>query len=151
MKKFTFLVFVLFTFNFAFSQSFKGKVTYQVSLNSDTFLVRLSKDTIMPEFRRKHRLNRVATAKPTNFHLFFNGNESLYKSEYDMETKRNMGTVMNKTDNVAKGHCTYYTNIQSKEKVYQSFFTQQMAGDSLISSVLALNASPQTAIVELFL
>lgn len=124
MKKIILTLVALFTFSFMFSQSFKGKITYQASLNSDTFIERLSKDTIMPKFRKELRLKRVSTAINVNFHLLFNGSESIYKAEYDMETNKRLGLLLNKTGTVASQHKIYYANMQTNEKFYQSFWTQ---------------------------
>jgi GLPGLI family protein len=129
LKKSPYLITIalcFFLYNFANAQYSKGKITYQVSLNSETYLQRLKKDTIMPDFRKELRLKSVSEATPINFLLLFNENKSLFKSEHNMFELRKLGKLMNKTGSVAGNHFTYYSNLDTKEFLYQSFWTDRV-------------------------
>ena len=77
MKRTTIIILVLLGINSINAQEFKAKITYQATLNTDSYLQRLEKDSIMSDSRKEHIVKRAADAVPTNFHLFINGNESL--------------------------------------------------------------------------
>jgi len=126
MKKLILLTVTLLAFNSSFTQTLKGKITYRATINTEAYLERLNNDTVMPAFRKEHRIKLAKDAVPTNFHLLFKGKESLYKAEHDIPTKRRLGTLMNKTGSVGSHHVIYYTNIGTKEKFYQSFWTQEV-------------------------
>lgn len=126
MKQLILVLMFFQTINICYSQQIEGKITYQATLNKDTFLERLNNDTLMPKFRKDHRIQAAKDAIPENFHLFFKGRESLYKSEYDMMTKKRLGLLMNQTGFTGRDNMTYYVNIETKEKFYQSFWTKHI-------------------------
>lgn len=133
MKLITILFLVLNSINLIHSQNLKAKITYRANLNTNSYLERLNKDTLMPTFRKEHWVKRAKDAVPTNFHLMFNGKESLYKAEYDLMTSKRLGLLMNQTASVGRQDFVYYTNIETKEKFYQSFLTKEILVD--LSSV----------------
>lgn len=126
MKKLILTFMVLAVVGFSNAQTTSGKITYKATVDLEAFVTLIKNDTAMPEKRKESRLKRASAAVPTNFHLFFNDNESLYKAEHDMNTLRRLGLLLNQTGNVGKQSRIYYTNLQTKEKFYQYFFTKEM-------------------------
>ena len=78
----------------------------------------------MPKNRKTLYLDDIKTTKPTTFYLFINGNESLYKAPLDPEARMNEGYGQNRTVNVAQYENVYYTNLETEEKIFESFWTR---------------------------
>jgi GLPGLI family protein len=106
------------------SQEFKAKIIYQATLNNDAFYNRLIKDSTMSETRKKLHLETISTTEPTNFQLLINGNEALYQAEYDPATKVRLKLKPNRTDRVTQHENIYYSNLETNEKYYESFWTR---------------------------
>jgi GLPGLI family protein len=126
MKKLVITLTTLIFFNISFAQTLNGKVIYEATLNPQAYIDKVGKDSIMPKARKESRIKRALKAAPVNFHLLFNGTESLYKAEYDMETNRRLGLLLNQTGNVGEQEKIYYKNIKTQEMFYQSFWTQNV-------------------------
>ncbi|MCM4173959.1 GLPGLI family protein [Arenibacter sp. TNZ] len=124
MKQIIVVLALLLSFNFAYTQILKGKVTYQATLNNDDFYNRLIKDTIMTQTRKKLHLETISSTYPSKFHLMINGNEALYQAEYDPATKVRIGYKPNRTDRVAQHENIYYSDLETNEKFYESFWTK---------------------------
>ncbi len=119
------VVFALLTFAIHYlssSQVLQGKITYEATI-VDSYLTNL---VIMPPHLKNLELKAGKDAVPVNFHLYFDGTESLYQAEHDvMETKR-LGLLMNQTNIVGRHHYIYYTNLQNGEKYYQNHKVQHI-------------------------
>lgn len=109
-----------------YSQALSGKITYQASLNSEEFIKRLNSDSLASDYQKKIQTNNVLTAKPMNFHLLINKNEALFQAEYDLITQRRIGLKQNKTGSVAGHDKIYYSNTQTEENIFQSFWTKEV-------------------------
>lgn len=92
-------------------------------MDNEDFYNRLINDTTITEVVRQAQLEKISSTKPINFFLFINGNEALYLAEFDMDTK---SYTYNRTGRVTLDFYTYYTNIGTKEKFYQCFFTKEI-------------------------
>lgn len=112
MKKFILLTVTLLAFNNAFSQTLEGKITYRAEI-VDSHLDFL---THAPNPILDRQDKRGEDALPIDFHLFFAGNESLYKVG---DTKLPPNFWNNETNIVGKKHHTYYTNMATKEKFFE--------------------------------
>ncbi len=120
MKKLILLTIALLAFNSAFSQTLKGKITYRAAIVDS----HVNYDMRAPAPVKILEMKSGKDAIPINFHLFFTGNESLYKAENDMETDQTLGLLMNQTRFVGRSDMVYYVNMKTKEKYYESYFTQ---------------------------
>ena len=86
MKKLVVVFLTLVLSDLTFSQMFNGKITYQATIIVDDTLqknssfIRSDNDVLMPEGLKDLEIKSGKDAIPTNFILFFNENESLYRS-----------------------------------------------------------------------
>ncbi|WP_157941291.1 MULTISPECIES: GLPGLI family protein [Arenibacter] len=129
MRKIIILILVFGSVFKIHSQEFKAKITYQATLNNDDFYVRLAKDSTLTKIERETQIEDISTTRSMNFHLFISGTEGLYQAEYDLPTQRSMGFKSNRTGRIARGGNIYYTNLETKEKFYQSFWTMEVLVD----------------------
>ncbi|GGW51923.1 GLPGLI family protein [Arenibacter certesii] len=129
MKIFTILFLVINSINFIHSQNLKAKITYQATLNNEDFYSRLVKDSTRTQVERDAEINAISSSSPMNFHLFISGTEGLYQAEYDLPTKRSLGYKPNRTGIFARHDNIYYTNLETKEKFYQSFWSKEVLVD----------------------
>ncbi len=123
MKKIISGLALLVIFNLSYSQVFKAKITYTASLDNDDFYGRMIKDTLVSEKLKKLYLEDISTTRPTEFYLYINGNEAIYRAPFDPQKYVSLGYKPNRTNNVARQENIYYTNSQTKEKYYESFWT----------------------------
>lgn len=126
MKNIVIILVSLNLFNYSYAQDFKGKITYQATLNNDDFHNRLVKDSTLTKLARDTEIRDISSTSPINFHLFISGSESIYQAEYDLPTKRSLGYKPNRTGRIAQDNNIYYTNLKTKEKFYQSFWTKEV-------------------------
>ncbi len=115
------------------SQSNTGKVIYRASINTDSYVEGIKKDKRIKEDIKKLKMSNASRSIPMNFFLFFNGNESLYHAEYDLNEQRDMQIGWNQTGVVAGDDYISYVNIATKENLKQNFFL-----DKLLISVVPL-------------
>lgn len=132
MKNLLKILLIVGVFNIAFSQDFKGKITYQATMVVDesldknpTFVVS-GKDVVMPGEFENLEIKSGKDALPINFLLIFNGKVSIYKSEHDMEETQKMKLLLNQTNLVGRQNQIYYTNLGTNENILQNYWTQNV-------------------------
>lgn len=120
MKNLFLVVLATGVLNISFSQTTKGKVTYNATIIG-------MGDPDFPDYKvvsfedpNEFEIKSGEDAVPINFHLFIDGKESLYKAEFDMEKTKNLGLLMNQTNLVGRHSYIYYTNSGTKEKKFQN-------------------------------
>ena len=116
------LILALTFFKISFAQTLEGKIVYQASLNTELYVLQLMYDSKFSEKIKRSKIQGALNAKPMNFFLFFKGNESLYRAEFDLNEKRDMGLGMNLLGLVAGDDHICYTNQKTKENFLQSFW-----------------------------
>jgi len=117
------IVFVLSCFisiNIVYSQELKAMVVYEATLTKDDF-VGSSND-----FRFSKKQDVALSEKAVLFHLIVDGNEAIYRPEYDLPTKRKLGFKYDKTAVIARHDRIYYTNSDTRESYFQSFWTKDI-------------------------
>ncbi len=120
---FTFFVFAVCS---CFSQIKTGKIVYQVTNNCDSYLELLSSNPDTPEYILEHRKMMISKAKPINYFLLFNENESIFIPEYNPSESRRLGLGMNWTALVTKYYFNYYSNRIDNETYGHSFITSDV-------------------------
>lgn len=78
MIKFFGVFVIIIFFNFSYSQTLKGKITYQATI-TDSYI---KNDVVMPPDLEYLEIKSGKDAVPINFLLFFNNEESMYKAEH---------------------------------------------------------------------
>lgn len=126
MKNLSILFLLFSTFHFSNAQDLKAKITYEATLDNTDFYNRLIKDTTITEVSRNAKLENIRSTRPMNFVLYINGDEALYEAEYDLSEQRSLGLGYNRTGIVARSGNCYYTNLKTKEKYYQNYFTKEV-------------------------
>ncbi len=106
----------------SFAQVVEGKVIYKVTLNNEAYLEKFKKESTLEEKYKKINIENMSNTTPVNFFLFFKGNESVYKSEFDLDELRDMGMKWNETGMVACYEDITYCNIETKDILRQYFF-----------------------------
>ncbi|SNR47072.1 GLPGLI family protein [Maribacter sedimenticola] len=122
IKEFIVLLLLVFNFHSSISQELKGKITYQATLSDYNKLEWDNMINSLDSFTGLDKSNPI----PINFHLLFDSDKALYQAEYDLETKRKMGFTMNETGLAASHDRKYFTNLQTQEHFYQSFWTKDV-------------------------
>jgi len=111
------LIICMISINHVHSQNVKAKVVYEatsVGINAS----RLGLDYQYPDYEILD-----SPKKPVLFHLIVNGNEAMFQPEYDLPTKKKMGFSYDKTAVLAQHDKVYYTNSNTGESFFQSFWT----------------------------
>ncbi|WP_150452278.1 GLPGLI family protein [Arenibacter lacus] len=129
MKQLIIILVLLFSFNFSYAQLIKAKIVYQATLSNQDYYNRLVKDSTLTQVARDTEINAISSSSPMNFHLFISGTEGLYQAEFDLPTKKSLGYKPNRTGRIAGHDNIYYTNLETKEKFYQSFWTKEILVD----------------------
>ena len=81
----------------SFAQVVEGKVIYKVTLNNEAYLEKFKKESTLEEKYKKMNIENMSNTNPIHFFLFFKGNESVYKAEFDLDEQRDMGMKWNET------------------------------------------------------
>ncbi len=110
----------------SFSQITSGKITYKASVNAEDYLNTLENDSETPDLIRNDRKRLVSEAKPINFFLIFDGNESIFIPENDVPTNRKLGLLMNWTGVASRDSFNYYTDLTKKETYGQSYWLDRI-------------------------
>ncbi|WP_424001217.1 GLPGLI family protein [Maribacter sp. IgM3_T14_3] len=124
MKKLLFLYGLLFTVVSSYSQALNAKIKYQATLNSDEFYARFIKDSLISDNLKKLYTEDISNSVPDVFYLLIKGNEALYKAQFDPEKRVNLGHKPNWTNNIAQYENVYYTNTNTNENFFKSFWTR---------------------------
>jgi GLPGLI family protein len=127
MKRFIIVFLFLSKIFISYSQDFNAKIVYKATLDNENYRLRILNDTTIEYDIKTWRLQDISNKEPIKFHLLINGNQALYKSEYDMIDRVNHG--WNMTSVIAQEQRVYYTNSQTKERFFESFFTEGVLVD----------------------
>jgi len=108
------------------AQITEGKVIYKVSLNNESYLEKVKKESKLNEKSKKMVIENMSNTTPVNFFLFFKGNESIYRSEYDLDEQRDMEMEWNETSVLAGEADITYFNLKTKQLFRQNFFINKI-------------------------
>ena len=129
MKKTILALVTMAAFNILFSQNITGKITYLATIVPTAELDLLNDKLVIPSPLKEFEMKSGMDAIPINFHLIFSGKESLYKAEYDIMTSKKLGLLMNQTNLLGQSDAIYYTNLETKEKLYHGYWTPDVLVD----------------------
>jgi len=115
MVKKIILILALAFFKISFAQTLEGKIVYQATLNTELYVSQLMFDSELSEKIKGYKIQSALNAIPMNFFLYFKGKESLYRAEFDLNEKRDMGLGMNLLGMVAGDDYICYTNQKTNE------------------------------------
>lgn len=121
-----FIAMSLLWYNCVFSQGFVGKITYEATSNSTVNKERIENNPYISEWEKEKQLERVLTARATNFVLVFNNKEAVFESEYDRRTKKRLGLLMNYTASLSYSNYKYITNLTLNHVLSQGYYTDQV-------------------------
>ena len=110
----------LIGFNIVYSQELKAMVVYEATLTNDN-TVNSPFDFLLSE-----KQDVALSEKAVLFHLIVDGNEAIYRPEYDLPTKRKLGFKYDKTAVMALHDRIYYTNSDTGESYFQSFWIKDI-------------------------
>ncbi len=108
------------------AQNIQGKIVYRATPDLEDYLKNAKTDSTLTEIQRAAMIENGEASVPLNFELLFKDNESIFRSEEDMETLRRKGLLMNQTGFLGGYQYLYYTNLDNQEKIYQYFFTKEV-------------------------
>lgn len=120
------LVMIYLYFSTTIAQVTEGKVIYKVSLNNESYLEKVKKESKLNEKSKKMVIENMSNSTPVNFFLLFNGNESIYRSEFDLDEQRDMKMKWNETSVLAGEADITYFNIKTKQLFKQNFFLNKV-------------------------
>ncbi|WP_299520918.1 GLPGLI family protein [Winogradskyella sp.] len=127
MKKLMLLFSCFSTLLISHAQDIEAKIVYKATLDNENYRLRILNDSTIEEDVKTWKLQDISNKKPVNFHLLINGNQALYKSEYDMTDRMNLG--WNMTSIISQEERVYYTNSETKEKFFKPYFAEGILVD----------------------
>lgn len=122
-------LFALFYFLGIQSQENTAIITYTATLNNNNEINRLIIDSVTPTDIKNKRISMASSKEPVNFILLVKGNKSCYKAEIGMDKKRQMKSEFNMTSVISREQNKYYTNLQTNESFFQSYFNSDILVD----------------------
>jgi len=110
----------LISFHVTFSQELEALVIYEATLINDNIV-----DSSF-DIHLSTKQDVALSEKAVLFHLIIDGNEAIYRPEYDLPTKRKLGFKYDKTAVIALHDRIYYTNSDTGESSFQSFWIKDI-------------------------
>lgn len=110
----------------SYSQKLRALVTYEVTLDSEKYFSKLVNDQSISAISKQANIELVMNEKPMNFILTIRDNEASFESEFDLYEQRERDATTNRTGIMANTERIYYSNSNTKQFFFQSFWNQQV-------------------------